>query len=81
MPLPINLIKVAMLYRQGRVLLCLSDFVILNDFLRFRNAVGTQDVDEVNNQGTRINCAVMIFNTNHPTLADFLKEFAPSPQH
>ncbi|KAK0585727.1 hypothetical protein LWI29_033140 [Acer saccharum] len=70
-----NLIRLAMLYKYGGVYLD-TDFIILKDFTRLRNAVGAQSIDQVTKKWTRLNGAVMIFDIGHPILVDFLQEFA-----
>ncbi|KAK3226175.1 hypothetical protein Dsin_006037 [Dipteronia sinensis] len=70
-----NLIRLAMLYKYGGVYLD-TDFIILKDFTRLRNAVGAQSIDQVTKKWTRLNGAVMIFDIGHPILVNFLQEFA-----
>ncbi|XP_039019455.1 uncharacterized protein LOC120150946 [Hibiscus syriacus] len=53
-----------------------SDFIVLKDFIRLRNAIGAQSISTINKKWTRINGAAMIFDEGHPILYDFLEEFA-----
>lgn len=71
-----NLIRLAMLYKYGGVYLD-TDFVVLKDFSELRNSVGAQSVDPETKKWTAgLNGAVMVFDMNHPILADFIEEFA-----
>ncbi|PON43539.1 Alpha 1,4-glycosyltransferase domain containing protein [Parasponia andersonii] len=70
-----NLMRLVMLYKYGGIYLD-TDVVVLRDFTGLRNTVGAQSVDAISKEWTRLNGAVMVFDINHPLLADFLDEFA-----
>lgn len=70
-----NLIRLALLYKYGGVYVD-TDFIVLKDFSRLRNSIGAQSIDPVSGDWTRINNAVMVFDTNHALLFKFIQEFA-----
>ncbi|XP_044502920.1 uncharacterized protein At4g19900-like [Mangifera indica] len=70
-----NLIRLAILYRYGGVYLD-TDFIVLRNFTRLRNAVGVQVIDPKTEKWSSVNNALMIFDISHPILVEFLREFA-----
>ncbi|KAL1545504.1 lactosylceramide 4-alpha-galactosyltransferase [Salvia divinorum] len=69
-----NLIRLAVLYKYGGIYLD-TDFIILKNLEGLRNSIGAQSVDLFGNW-TRLNNAVLVFDSNHPLLYKFLEEFA-----
>lgn len=71
-----NLIRLAVLYKYGGIYLD-TDFIILKDFSRLRNSIGAQSMNR-NGNWTRLNNALLIFDTSHPLVYKFMEEFAMS---
>jgi len=71
---PSNLMRLAVLYKYGGVYLDM-DFIVLKPLTVLRNCIGAQSMDSGNKNWTRLNNAVLIFDTNHPLLLRFINEF------
>ncbi|KAJ9180596.1 hypothetical protein P3X46_008815 [Hevea brasiliensis] len=70
-----NLIRLAALFKYGGIYLD-TDFIVLKSFTGLRNSIGAQSIDVASKNWTRLNNAVMVFDSNHPLLFKFIQEFA-----
>ncbi|KAJ9185345.1 hypothetical protein P3X46_004991 [Hevea brasiliensis] len=70
-----NLIRLATLFKYGGVYLD-TDFIVLKSFAGLSNSIGAQSIDMASKNWTRLNNAVLVFDSNHPLLFKFIQEFA-----
>ncbi|EOA29013.1 hypothetical protein CARUB_v10025266mg, partial [Capsella rubella] len=70
-----DLTRLAVLYKYGGVYLD-TDIIFLGDITRLRNAIGAQSIDPKTKIWTRLNNAVMVFDTYHPLMREFLQEYS-----